>query len=464
VSSIATTFPDARFAISAPQMAADDQRATVLWLSWLTLLLCLTSCGCVSHVTRITSACDAVPAYRLPPQLLAESRCGKVPIDFTLLRQQPPETYVISPGDTLGIYVQGIVPSAANEQAPLYTNIAGTRDAYPATGLIHAPVVGLPMRVDEQGKLDMPLVDAIQVRGMTLTQAAQALRKSYVSDHNILQDGRDRIIVTLIKPRVHRVLVIREDVGSPNAPSFYNPNSVPYTKRGSAEILDLPAYENDVLHALVASGGLPGIDAHNSVWVLHSKTENLEEVLPTLANVNQGGDPREVLGSTETTHRAVQIPLRVVPGAPICFSAEDVLLQTGDVVFLQSRDDEVFFTGGLLPGCQLPLPRDRDLDIIAAIAMSTAAAGGPAGVNGASLNFRSQGTGGIINPTKAIVIRRLPNGEQVKIHVDLNRAVVDSRERLIIQPQDFVMLQFTPSEFAGNFVLSLLRTNIIYTP
>ncbi len=140
------------------------------------------------------------------------------------------------------------------------------------------------------------------------------------------------------------------------------------------------------------------------------------------------------------------------------------MLKTGDIVYIQSRDDEVFFTGGLLPGAQLPLPRDRDLDIIGAMAMATAAAGGPAGANGSSLNFRSQSPGGIINPTRAIVIRRLPNGEQLKIRVDLNRAVVDSRERIIIQPQDFVMLQFKPSEFAGNFLLSLAHTNIIYAP
>ncbi len=418
----------------------------------------------MSRVTRITSAYDAVPAHRLPPEVLADHRSGKVPIDFTLLRQQPPKSFIISPGDTLGIYIQGVVPTATNEQAPLYTNTNGTRDAYPATGLIHAPVVGLPLTVDLAGRLDLPFVDRVSLQGLNLSQATDRIRNAYVVDRKILQPGRDRIVVTLIKPRVHRVLVIREDVGSSFGPSYYNPTSPPYTKRGSGEVLDLPAYENDVLHAILATGGLPGIDAHNAVWVLRSRVNDPHDVQSLLQTLKSGGDPCKVLQAGKASHSCTYIPLRTAPGEMLPFCERDVILQDGDIVYLQSRDEEVFYTGGLLPGTQLPLPRDRDLDIIAAMAMATAAAGGPAGQNGASLNFRSYGPGGAINPTRAIVVRKLPNGDELKIRVDLNRAVVDSRERIIIQPNDFVMLQFTPSEFAGNFVLSLLRTNITFIP
>ena len=418
----------------------------------------------MSRVTRITSACDAVPAYRLPPEVLAVHRSGTVPIDFTLLRQQPPKSYTISAGDMLGIYIQGILPSATNEQAPLYTNTNGTRDAYPATGLIHAPVVGLPLVVDPQGKLELPFVGRLALQGMNLTDAAEVIRKAYVIDRKILQPGRDRIVVTQIKPRVHRVLIIREDVNSNVVPSYYNPIAPPYTKRGSADILDLPEYENDVLHAMVATGGLPGIDAQNAVWILRSRTHALEEVQPALQKVRNGGDPREVLQAVKTMRSYLHIPLRTAPGQVLPFTEKDIILDDGDIVYLQLRDDEVFYTGGLLPGTQLPLPRDRDLDIIAAMAMANAAAGGPSGQNGASLNFRSYGPGGAINPTRAIVVRKLPNGDELKIRVDLNRAVVDSRERIIIQPNDFIMLQFKPGEYAGNFLFSLIRTNITFVP
>ncbi len=276
--------------------------------AYLISLVMLSLAGCASHITRITSTSDAVPAYRLPNQVLAPSRAGKVPINFTLLRQQPPASYVVSPGDTLGVYIQGVVPSSTDEQAPLYTNITGTRDAYPATGLIHAPVVGLPLKVNEQGALELPLVDKVNLSGMTLSQATEAVRKSYLVDHKILQPGRDRIIVTMIKPRVHRVLVVREDVSALNGPSYYNPVAVPYTKRGTAEILDLPVFENDVLHAIMATGGLPGIDAHNAVWVLRSQTASADDIQPMMKGVNGGEDPRNVLEGARKPTLACEFP------------------------------------------------------------------------------------------------------------------------------------------------------------
>ena len=45
----------------------------------------------------------------------------------------------------------------------------------------------------------------------------------------------------------------------------------------------------------------------------------------------------------------IRIPLRTPAGQPPCFRPEDVVLRTGDVLFLEARDDPYFFTGGLLP-------------------------------------------------------------------------------------------------------------------
>ena len=430
-------------------------------LSLLALACLLPAAGCIGHVSRITSASDAVPAHRLPPELLAECRNGKNPIDFTLLRQQPPKSYIVGAGDTLGIFVQGVVPTSNSEQAPLYTNLSGTADPYPATGLIHAPVVGLPLVVEEDGGLDLPLIGRANLNGLTLTQAAESIRRAYTVDRKILQPGRDRIIVTLIKPRVHRVLVIREDVASTFQPSFRTNATVPYTKRGSALILDLPTHENDVLHALIASGGLPGIDARNAVWVLRSRTGGIDELQPSQMQVESGANPHSVLESAKVSRSYLRIPLRMSPNEPVNFTESDVILHQGDIVYLESRDDEVFFTGGLLPGGQFPLPRDHDIDVMEAIAMVTGAPGGPAGgVAGATANFHTIGLGGIVYPTRALVVRRLANGEQLKIRIDLNRAVVDSRDRIVIQPGDLVMVQYKPGEFAGNFVLSLVRTSL----
>ena len=51
----------------------------------LAALLCLAQTGCITGATR------AVPASRLPEIYKAEPRCDKVPVNFTLLRQEPPE-------------------------------------------------------------------------------------------------------------------------------------------------------------------------------------------------------------------------------------------------------------------------------------------------------------------------------------------------------------------------------------
>ena len=47
--------------------------------------------------------------------------------------------------------------------------------------------------------------------------------------------------------------------------------------------------------------------------------------------------------------QVVRIPLRLPPDEPPPFRPEDVVLQTGDIVFIEARDTEVFYTGGLLP-------------------------------------------------------------------------------------------------------------------
>jgi hypothetical protein len=36
------------------------------------------------------------------------------------------------------------------------------------------------------------------------------------------------------------------------------PGQVDHIHRGSADVVDLPAYENDLLHALAVTGGLAG--------------------------------------------------------------------------------------------------------------------------------------------------------------------------------------------------------------
>jgi hypothetical protein len=129
-----------------------------------------------------------------------------------------------------------------------------------------------------------------------------------------------------------------------------------------------------------------------------------------------------------------------------------VVLQTGDVVFLEARDEELFYTGGLLPPGAFVLPRDIDLDVIEAVARVR----GPL-INGAFGGSNLSGTliqPGIGNPspTLLVVLRRTPGGGQVPIVVDLRNALRHPEERLLVRAGDVLILQEKPSEALARYV------------
>lgn len=417
-------------------------------------LLAMTQAGC------ITATYSAVPATRLPAIYQAETRCNKVPVNFTLLRQEPPKVYRLGGGDLLGVYVAGVLPAKIDE-IPIVqqgTN-QGFRDPYPVQGTLNSPNIGVPISMDNSGVLQLPLIDPINLTGKTLNEAADVIRGAY-QEKGLLAAGKERVYVTLLRPRVHRVLVLRDDSRS-DTPQLIQKTAQVLTKRGSGDTLDLPAYENDVLHVLAATGGLPGIETYNHVWVLKSQSVDRtpEEIN---ARLEGGEDAEQVFRALDAKRTAIRIPLRVKPGEPLSFGPQDVILHDGDVVYLENRETEVFYTGGLLPGGEIPLPRDRDIDIMEAIAIANGSVGAPGGVTGAGVFRTGAGPGNIIPPTRGMVIRKLPNGQQLFIRVDLARAKRDPKERIIIQPGDFVMLHYKPGEIASNVALNFFNFNFTW--
>lgn len=426
----------------------------------LATALCLVQTGCVTYAAR------AVPASRLPDAYQAEPRCDKVPVNFTLLRQEPPKEYLLGEGDLLGVYVPTIVPSVpagaagAVIQVPIVPPAGGNlvRDPYPPGGILTSPAVGVPLQIGTGGVLSLPRIPAVNLSGKTLTQAADSIRQSY-EDLGIIPEGQS-VSITLLRPRTNRILVLREDTDA-SLPQLINIAQVPYTRKGTGDLVDLPAYENDVLHVLAATGGLPGIETYSHVWVLKSSTSGgvAEEAQ---ARMEAGEDAAQVFRALNAQRTAIRIPLRVAPGEQLPFGPQDVILHTGDVVYLEPRDSEVFYTGGILPGREVPMPRDRDIDILEAIAIASGSIGGyGSGPNSAT--FRNGAiAGNIIPPTRAVVIRKLPNGQQINIRCDLARARHDPRERIIIQPGDFIMMNYKPGEVAGNVALNLTGFNITW--
>ena len=207
---------------------------------------------------------NTVPGYCVG-QGIGESRSDKEPINFLRLRQEPPEAYRLDERDVLGIYIEGVL-GTKDEPPPVH---------FPEEGDDMPPAIGFPVPIREDGTISLPLIEALDLRGLTLAEAEQRIRYTYISQ-KILKPDRERIIVTLMRPRTYHVLVVREDSTADTnvGANFTTPQAYALaqafgtTRRGQSYPIELKAYENDVLHALSESGGLPGSDARNEVIVL----------------------------------------------------------------------------------------------------------------------------------------------------------------------------------------------------
>ena len=544
---------------------------------------------------------EGIPARYVPDEVKAPSRSGKKTIDLSLLSQTQPRVYHLDTGDVLAVYIEGVIPRPGEMppvNMPQYNEEA-------------SPALGYPIPIRQDGTISLPLLPrALPVRGMTVAQVEAAVRRAYTVDRKILQSGNERVWVILHKPRQYRVLVIRQEGVEQPMMGQAGMANLGALKRGTGRVVALTAYKNDVLHALAETGGLPGLDAENTIYVLRAKrrppinggpkswtpqsdpnagwsvSPQLPAGLPAYPSAipplpegsgsystsplpngpapilpgASSSDPNEPIAPSADptapmndpahdaaiapgpqTHKATsansgvqlavlsfeatasenrvtpaafqtatpnrvakvvpgtvpmlaqnqdwqaglppthsaedwpemsadawmghtsvgdqtlagqniaKIPVRLSPGEQVNFTERDILLEDGDIVFIESRDTEIFYTGGLLGGGQYTLPRDYDLDVLGAIAIAQA---------GRAQASQNRATGGVsamnqdvtISASQAIILRKMPNGTQVPIKVDLYRAVRHPQERVLMQPGDYLVLQYTPMEACGAFV------------
>jgi len=397
-------------------------------------------------------ALKGVPAARLPKWILGEERATRQPINLIRLRQDPPAVYQLGPRDVLGIYIQGVL---GTEEIPPEVHFPNDSKLPPA--------LGYPIPIREDGTLALPLIPPVKVSGMTLAQAEKAIRDTYIAN-DVLIEGREKVLVTLMRKRTYQVVVVREDLGSQQGSAQGVLLAGP-SKRGNAFTIDLNAYENDVMHALAATGGLPGLDAKNEILILRGTFADAQSRSGLIQDMVNCGPYNGAAEMVRKNPNVVRIPLRAEPGRDLArLTEDDIILNTGDIIFIESREREVYYTGGVLPGREIPLPRDYDLDVLAAISVAggTVAAGagqGSAG-RGGSGGFGGGGSGSsILPPTQIVVIRKLPNGSNIPIKINLNRALTDPSQRILIQPGDYVLLQYTPLEIAVNQVVGSISFN-----
>ncbi len=196
-------------------------------------------------------------------------------------------------------------------------------------------------------------------------------------------------------------------------------------------MLELPAYENDVLNALARSGGLPGLESTQEIIIYRGIWDAAGNGAAAAAIAKSGEDQvRNLQGS-----RIVRIPLRAKRGQPVAVNPADVILQSGDIVTIRGRQPEFYYTGGLLPASETPIPANYDLTVVEAVLKTR----GPllnGGFNASNLNGAVIG-GGIGNPSPSQlnVLRKLPSGQQINIRIDLNDAVRDPRRTSWCSPK-----------------------------
>jgi protein involved in polysaccharide export with SLBB domain len=429
--------------------ASYSQKLTPLIVSSIGMLSLLASVGC--HA--ITDVHQAIPASRLPCELCTEPREGRTVFPLTALGQEKPAAHVIGAGDQLSIYVFGVVPPGVDETLVLQRTQPVNQRYYPPNGSVIGATVGMPIEVDHTGSVDLPLVGKIVLAGKTIPEATDVIKRAY-SKNQITKAESERVQVSLITARVHRVVVLRED--TPAAPvSLVKPGQVDHIHRGSADVVDLPAYENDLLHALAVTGGLPGTDAAREIWIF--KRSGLSDPHAICAEELQARTADFAEGEARD-NQVVRIPLTGCPGEGLPFRPEDIQLDNGDVVFVPRRD-EYFYVGGLVAGAKIPLPRDEDIDVIEAIALANGSVGGPLGQSGSALAGGNPGH--MVKPTRVIILREMPDGRQLPIRVDLARAMTDQKERILIQSNDVVMLQFKPGQALFNGVLNFVNFSFL---
>jgi protein involved in polysaccharide export with SLBB domain len=285
-----------------------------------------------------------------------------------------------------------------------------------------AEIRPIRVRVMAGGEVALPLVGAIPVAGLNLSQAQQKIDAAY-------GDG------FLVNPRVNLALAEKGTIDVVVLGAVRTPG-----------VVSLPKFQNDIAHALASAGGLDEraaevIEVHRCVSGAGSSVEQI----PAAAQGNTQSGPEDTTWE-DASKNVLRIPLRgslatVISDHDIRYqeelSRQDVLLKAGDVVIVPRRQDEVFFVVGPLSrsnvvnfsvrdrdrqlGNAFLLPNDRDIDVVTAVAMA---------------GYIDP----IDSPSTVTVHRTIPGQPPMMIRVDLMAARYDWNENLYVEPGDIIYL------------------------
>jgi len=390
------------------------------------LALIAVSMGCASISNPVA---DAVPVRRLPAEVLGRPRTDLKPIPLTTLRQRQADVYLLDRGDVLAIVADKIL-TEENMQLPVRL----------PEGSNTVGAIGVPIPVNEKGQISLPRLPALDVKGKTLSEVEQLIFDEASGKNGgpelINPKNPPRISVQILQKRSYTITVERQDIAPFNTLQGGGNIIQGTSKRGNSFTVRLTAGENDVLHALNLTGGMPGLDSKNEL-VIERGTYDPK-------NPDKG---------------RFKIPLRIYPEQDLKLCESDIVLKDGDVLRIEARDtdSDVFYTVGVAGSRQFPLPRDYDLDVLSALIVAGAPiANGGFTQNAFVPNAINSGLG-TPSPSLVVVLRPLGNGRQIPIRVDLARALKDPRERLRVLAGDVIVLQERPGDAVARYFSQTFR-------
>lgn len=259
----------------------------------------------------------------------------------------------------------------------------------------YAPTV-LQLRVQKDGRINLPVVDPVKVEGLELGEVEQAIIDAHVPDYvkNL------SVYVQLVQPDPTTVLVL----GAAARPG----------------LVKLGHNERNLLYALAAADGF-GSMASGRIRLRPIRPER-DEVVYDLTDVN---DIR-----------------RALLHAP---------LESGDVLVAEAADDNVVYVNGLVNMPRvIPVPPQKTVSVLRAIAAS-----------GGLVDF--------LEPKEATLWRKLPDGRQVQVQVDLAAIVSGDAPDFALKAGDILNIPHTPKTrfrqwVAGNIRFGPFGVTAVYDP
>ncbi len=293
------------------------------------------------------------------------------------------------------------------------SDVIGLGDVLEVTisaGLSEEDTLTFPVRVNEQGQAIITQIGPVTLEGLDLEEAESAIAVACESAGFYLAP---HVTVTTKRRNMYQITVI-----------------------GAVEVQgthEIPAGSSDLLHALVAAGGLAENAGTNVEIRQAARPDRSSE--PAVAGLDATGD-YALAGHTVATGQAAPQVVTVNLATVSETGSTGYRLDDGAVVMVETRDPAALQVLGLVTKPDVyDYPIGDNLRVMGALALA----------------------GGRSNPlaNRILVVRLDPQtGEQAVIQVNYNRAKDDLTENMLLQPGDMVIVDQT----AATIFLDTIRT------